>query len=263
MQEFSGRVCVVTGGANGIGSCIVMEMAGRGCKVAFADKDKIRGKELEECLNQKGGEALFVPCDVGSKKELEQFAKTVIDRFHRVDYLIHNACFSNKGILSGCSYEQFNEVLRVGVTAPYYLTKLFLPYFVKGASIVNIASTRAQMSQKDTESYTAAKGGISALTHGLAMSLAGIARVNSISPGWIDVNGYQGKNYTPSYTEADLQQHPSKRVGIPEDIARTVRFLCSREAEFINGENINVDGGMTKRMIYDGDEGWSLYVETD
>ena len=171
--------------------------------------------------------------------------------------MINNACFSRKGILSGCTYEDFNEVLAVGVVAPYMLSLLFRDHFNKGGAIVNISSTRAFMSQKDTESYTAAKGGITALTHALSVSLSGIVRVNSVSPGWIDTGGYHDDTYIPSHSEADRLQHPSGRVGVPYDIARTVLFLCHEDAGFINGENITVDGGMTKLMIYDGDEGWS------
>ncbi|MBQ1900789.1 MAG: SDR family oxidoreductase, partial [Erysipelotrichaceae bacterium] len=141
--------------------------------------------------------------------------------------------------------------LKVGVTAPFYLTKLFLPYFDEGAAIVNISSTRACMSQAQTESYTAAKGGISALTHALAVSLSGKVRVNSISPGWIDTA------YT-IYEGPDAYQQPSGRVGNPQDIADMVLYLCSDKASFIDGENINIDGGMSKLMIYHGDHGWSL-----
>ena len=155
-----------------------------------------------------------------------------------------------KGI-DTCSYNEFNYALRVGVTAPFYLAKLFLPYFSQGASIVNISSSRDRMSQPQTESYTAAKGGISALTHALAISLAGKVRVNSISPGWIDTS-YK------IYTGADASQHPAGRVGTPMDIANMVLFLCSDKAGFITGENICIDGGMTKQMIYHDDFGWTL-----
>ena len=154
------------------------------------------------------------------------------------------------GIEKG-SYEDFEYALKVGVTAPFYLSKLFAPHFAEGASIVNISSSRDRMSQPNTESYTAAKGGISALTHALAVSLAGKVRVNSISPGWIDTN------YTV-YEGADATQQPAGRVGNPPDIANMVLYLCSDMAGFITGENICIDGGMTKLMIYHGDHGWTL-----
>ncbi len=151
--------------------------------------------------------------------------------------------------IESCSYEQFEKALNIGVTAPFYLTKLFLPCFSKGASVINISSSRDRMSQPQTESYTAAKGGIAALTHALAVSLSGRVRVNSISPGWIDTTGTE-------YTGPDAIQQPAGRVGKPEDIAELILFLASDQAGFITGENICVDGGMTRLMIYHGEHGW-------
>ena len=167
-----------------------------------------------------------------------------------MDYLINNAPPQMKGI-SECSYEEFNQALFVGVTAPFYLTKLFMPYFAQGASVINISSSRDRMSQPQTESYTAAKGGIAALTHALAVSLAGKVRVNSISPGWIDTAFTE-------YTGPDAVQQPVGRVGNPLDISNMVLFLCSDKAGFITGENICIDGGMTRQMIYHNDFGWKL-----
>ncbi len=179
--------------------------------------------------------------------------ETVIADYGKVDYLINNALPLMKGI-EECSYEEFNYALRVGITAPFYLTKLFLPYFAPDAVIVNISSSRDRMSQPQTESYTAAKGGIAALTHSLAVSLAGKVRVNSISPGWIDTA------YT-KYDGADVIQHPAGRVGNSLDIANMVLYFCSDKAGFITGENICIDGGMTKQMIYHNDYGWTLNQE--
>ena len=153
-----------------------------------------------------------------------------------------------RGVENG-SYEDFEYAIRVGVTAPFYLSKIFMPFFTENACIVNISSSRDRMSQPNTESYTAAKGGISALTHALAVSLAGKVRVNSVSPGWID------NNYTV-YEGADAVQQPAGRVGNPKDIANAVMYLCSDMAGFITGENICIDGGMTRQMIYHGDYGW-------
>ena len=152
-----------------------------------------------------------------------------------------------------CTFEEFQYALNVGVTAPFYLSKLFMPYFDEGASIINISSSRDRMSMPQTESYTAAKGGIAALTHALAVSLAGKVRVNSISPGWIDTDYIV-------YEGPDAVQQPVGRVGNPLDIANMVLFLCSEKAGFITGENICIDGGMTKQMIYHGDHGWKLEV---
>ena len=185
-----------------------------------------------------------------NKKVLEEYVEYIVDWFGHIDYLINNALPLMKGI-NECTYEEFQNAMAVGVTAPFYLSKLFMPYFNKGSSIINISSSRDRMSQPQTESYTAAKGGISALTHALSVSLAGKVRVNSISPGWIDTE-YK------IYKGADAVQPPCGRVGTPVDIANMVLFLCSDKAGFITGENICIDGGMTRQMIYHGDNGWTL-----
>ena len=192
---------------------------------------------------------------MAEKEVLHRFVETVIADYGKVDYLINNALPLMKGI-EECSYEEFNYAVKVGITAPFYLTKLFLPYFAPDAAIVNISSSRDRMSQPQTESYTAAKGGIAALTHSLAVSLAGKVRVNSISPGWIDTA------YT-KYDGADVIQHPAGRVGNSLDIANMVLYLCSDKAGFITGENICIDGGMTKQMIYHNDYGWTLNQENN
>lgn len=181
---------------------------------------------------------------------LEAFAGEVIARHGKVDVIVNNALPLMKGI-DECTYEEFQYALSVGVTAPFYLVKLLKDHLALGASIVNISSSRDRMSMPQTESYTAAKGGIAALTHALAMSLAGKARVNSISPGWIDTD------YTV-YEGPDATQQPAGRVGNPMDIASMVLFLCSDKAGFITGENICIDGGMTHQMIYHAEHGWTL-----
>ena len=173
-----------------------------------------------------------------------------IEKYGKVDFIVNNALPLMKGI-DECSYEEFEYALKVGVTAPFYMVKLLKAHLAEGASIVNISSSRDRMSQPQTESYTAAKGGIAALTHALAVSLAGKARVNSISPGWIDTD-YK------VYEGPDAYQQPAGRVGNPLDIANMVLFLCSEKAGFITGENICIDGGMTRQMIYHGDCGWKL-----
>lgn len=256
-MSFQGKVCVVTGGANGIGRCIAESFLEAGASVAVIDVDVAAGQRL--AARYEADRLLVVPGDLVDPQVLDSFAAHVIDRFGQVDCLINNACISRRGILSGCSYDDFNTVLHLGVTAPYWLSRLFLDVFTPGASIINIASTRAAMSQADTESYTAAKGGISALTHGLAVSLAGRVRVNSISPGWIDTGAWhEAETYEPAYSASDIRQHPAGRVGSPPDIARMVLFLCSEDAGFITGENIVIDGGMTRQMIYHQDNGWVL-----
>ena len=239
MFDFKHKIAVVTGGAQGIGKCIRerFEKAGATvCVIDLVDNDYFAG-------------------DLADKETLETFAKKVVSEYGHIDYLINNAAPKMCGIAE-CGYEDFEYALKVGVTAPFYLSKLFAPHFAEGASIVNISSSRDRMSQPQTESYTAAKGGISALTHALAVSFAGRVRVNSVSPGWID-------NQFTVYNGADAVQQPVGRVGKPTDIADTVLYLCSDMAGFITGENICIDGGMTHQMIYHGDHGWTLDIKNN
>lgn len=233
-MDFQGKVVVITGGAGGIGRCIAEEFNKCGalvCVIDCAPGDHYVG-------------------DISNKTVLENFAHSVIEKYGHVDVLVNNAPPSFIGI-DKCSYEQFQNALAVGVTAPFYLSKLFAPYFAPGASIINISSSRDRMSQPQSESYTAAKGGIAALTHALAVSFAGKVRVNSISPGWIDTA-------FKVYDGPDAIQQPAGRVGNPLDIANMVLFLASEKAGFITGENICIDGGQTRLMIYHGDHGWTL-----
>ena len=237
MFNFKDKVVVVTGGARGIGKCIAdrfVSVGARACIIDVLENDYFVG-------------------DLADKATLERFAEKVIADYGHVDYLINNAAPLFRGITEA-TYEDFEYAQRVGVIAPFYLSKLFAPHFADGGSIVNISSSRDRMSQPESETYTAAKGGISALTHSLAVSLAGKVRVNSISPGWID------NNYT-AYEGADAIQQPAGRVGNPLDIANMALYLCSDMAGFITGENICIDGGMTRQMIYHGDHGWKLEEE--
>ena len=233
-MQFENKVAVITGGTHGIGKAIAEEFRKEGAIVRIID--------IQPNPDYQG--------DIADEATLRDFAGKVISECGHVDYLINNAPPLSKGI-DQCSYDEFNRALRIGVTAPFYLTQLVLPHFAPGAAIVNISSSRDRMSQPNTESYTAAKGGIAALTHALAVSLAGKVRVNSISPGWIDTE------YTV-YEGPDAVQQPVGRVGNPMDIAHMALFLCSDKAGFITGENICIDGGMTRQMIYHNDFGWTL-----
>ena len=233
-NSFKDKVVVITGGAQGIGRCIAEEFAKAGAHVCVIDK-------------QDGDHYVG---DISDKGTLEAFAAYVLAKYGKIDVLVNNALPIMRGI-DECTYEEFQYALSVGVTAPFYLAKLFSQNFAQGASIINISSSRDRMSQPQTESYTAAKGGIAALTHALAVSFAGKVRVNSISPGWIDTS-YQ------VYEGPDAVQQPCGRVGNPLDIANMVMFLCTEKAGFISGENICIDGGMTRLMIYHGDNGWTL-----
>ena len=234
---FENKVAVVTGGASGIGKCIAQQFRNEGADVCIIDIK----------------ENPFFVGDISEQTVLEDFARLVIEKHGHVDYLINNALPPMHG-LDTCTWAEFNYSLRVGVSAPFYLSKLFAPYFSPGAAIVNISSSRDRMSMPQTESYTAAKGGIAALTHALAVSLAGRARVNSVSPGWIDTQ------FTV-YEGPDALQQPVGRVGNPMDIANMVLFLCSDKAGFITGENICIDGGQTRLMIYHDEHGWRYEPE--
>lgn len=235
MSEFANKVVIVTGGAQGIGRCIAEMFEAAGAHVCVFDLQP----------ND------YYVGDLSKEADLRSFCNRVVSDYGHVDYLINNAAPLFKG-LPDCSWEEFNNALQVGVAAPYMLTKLLLEHFAPGAAIVNISSSRDRMSMPGTECYSAAKGGIAALTHALAVSLSGRVRVNSISPGWIETRGV-------TYSGADVAQHPAGRVGAPQDIANMVLYLCSEKAAFITGENICIDGGMTRQMIYHGDHGWCYH----
>ena len=236
-MQFKDKVVIVTGGAKGIGKCIAEVFRTQGAHVYVIDK----------------AEGDHFVGDVARQEVIEAFVQHILSRHGEVHCIVNNALPIMRGI-DECSYEEFQYALSVGVTAPFYLVKLLKEHLAMGASVVNISSSRDRMSQPQTESYTAAKGGIAALTHALAVSLAGRARVNSISPGWIDTTG-------TVYEGPDATQQPAGRVGKPMDIANMVLFLCSNKAGFITGENICIDGGMTRQMIYHGDHGWRLDSE--
>lgn len=231
---FKNKVVLVTGGAHGIGKQVAKDFKETGAHVYIIDI-------------QPGD---YFVGDLSKKEVIEEFVQYVMSKEDHIDILINNAIPLFKGIDS-CSYEEFQYALNVGLVAPFYLAKLCHPHFASGSSIVNMTSTRAYMSMPQSESYASAKGGISALTHALAVSLGPKVRVNSIAPGWIETDG-------AVYSGADASQQPVGRVGKPEDISNMVLFLCSDKAGFITGENITIDGGMMHQMIYHDDHGWKL-----
>ena len=231
---FRDKIAVITGGCHGIGLAAARAFRREGAVPVVVDVNP---------------GADFVG-DIGDRETLERFADRIREQYGRVDYLVNNVPPPMRGIRD-CTWEEFERAMRVGVTAPFYLTKLLLPLFSDGAAVVNISSSRDRQSQPQTESYTAAKGGIAALTHAMAVSLGPRIRVNSVSPGWIDTE-YR------AYDGPDALQQPAGRVGNPDDIAELILFLCSEKAGFITGENICADGGMTKLMIYHGDHGWTM-----
>lgn len=258
-MDFAEKLVAITGGANGIGRALTEALIGAGAFVACMDTDEAAGRRLSALY---GDSLLFFSGDAAEEHDLKSFADVVLKKHGGVDYLINNACVSKRGLLSNCSFSDFTYVLRLGVAGPYYLSLLFKDAFRESAAIVNVASSRAFQSQMDTESYTAAKGGILSLTHALAMSFNGRVRVNAVCPGWIDTAAFHGEGNAPTaFSGPDRKQHPVSRVGNPKDIVAAVMFLLSNQAGFITGTSLTVDGGMTKRMIYHGDEGWTYQAE--
>lgn len=237
---------IVTGGSHGIGKAIIEEFISEGAYVCCID--------LKECqINH--DHVFYFKGDVSQKEDLEKFAQFCHKKLKRIDILVNNACVFKEGILSGCSYEEFDYILSLGLKAPYYLSLLFKENLTQqNGNIINIASTRAFQSEPNSEPYASTKGGIVALTHALAISLSDQVRVNCIAPGWIDVQD------TQSFSQEDQKAIPVGRVGKPKDIAKMVSFLCSEDASFITGETITIDGGMNKRMIYHGDHGWIYHI---
>ena len=243
MNEFENKVVIVTGGASGIGKSIAEQFYKQKAKVIIIDKNNCDTK----C-------DFFYKGDITNKKVIVDFIKQVIKKYEKVDFIINNAGLSKGGLLS-CSYENFLYVQKLSLAAPFMIVKQLINNLNKNAVIINISSSRAFQSQPDWESYGAAKGGIVALTHAMAVTLKGKARVNCISPGWIDT-------LNSNLSKQDKSQHPANTVGEPKDIANMVLFLCSNKAIFITGEHINIDGGMSKLMVYHNDYGWK-YEDSD
>lgn len=237
MNELKDKVVIITGVSSGIGKHIAKTFKELGAIVIGIDKD-----ETLENYNY------FYQGDITKKSVIEDFITQVLKKYTKIDYLINNAGLTKGGLLS-CNYEDFMYVQNLSLGAIFWLTKLLMDNFNQNASIINIASTRAFQSQSDWESYAAAKGGIISLTLAMAVTLKGIARVNCISPGWIDT-------LNTDFTQEDITQHPANIVGKPEDITNMILFLCSSKSKFITGENINIDGGMSKLMIYHNDYNW-------
>lgn len=232
-KEFLNKVVVLTGGARGIGKKIAEDFRTQGAIVEIIDI--LDGDH-------------FVG-DISKEEVLDNFCQMVIDKHGKVDVLVNNAIPMMKGI-EEASYDDFIYAMKVGAAAPFYLSKKLAPYFTQGASIINISSSRSQMSQAQTETYSAAKGAIASLTHAMAMSFAGKVRVNAIAPGWIETSDV-------IYDDENASQHPAGRVGTTSDISNMVLYLSSDKASFITGQEFLIDGGMGKQMIYHDDNGWS------
>lgn len=246
MKNLTGKTVFVTGGAHGIGRGIVEAFCAAGAATAFCDLDCALGEATARATK-----AAFYPADVADADTLRDTLEAVCERFGEIDILVNNAGISEFSPLAETSVEQFDRILSVNLR-PVFVSAQWMAArrnTVAGRArygrIVNIASTRWLQSEPGSEGYAASKGGIVSLTHALALSFSDYnITVNCISPGWID-NGKFG-----TITEQDLCQHPSGRIGRPADIARMCLFLANPKNDFINGQNLVVDGGMTKKMIY-------------
>jgi NAD(P)-dependent dehydrogenase (short-subunit alcohol dehydrogenase family) len=244
--KFKNRTVFITGGANGIGKGIARSFAEEGAKVVIADIAEKDGAVLQEELVSEGREAYFVYTDVKDEKSVMAAMEQTAAKYGNIDILINNAGISKFIPFSEMTLDEWDEVLQTNLRSVFLCSREAVKRMKNGGSIVNMASTRASMSEPDTEAYSASKGGITSITHALARTLAGKGiRVNAISPGWIETRHYD------ELREKDHSQHLSGRVGKPADIARCCLYLCDPENDFVTGENIVVDGGMTRKMMYE------------
>lgn len=246
-------VALVTGGAQGIGLGIVQRLLSEGWRVAIADVNEAAGAALPDTLSQFRESFSFVPCDVAQASEVERCVGATLDRFGQLNGLVNNAGIANpySGPVEDLALEDWNRWIATNLTGYFLMVKHTVRHLraAQGA-IVNISSVRALQSEPDSEAYAASKGGIVALTHALAMSLGPAIRANCISPGWIDVSLLKHPPKEANLSPTDHAQHPVGRVGQPHDIAEMTCFLLSDKAGFITGQNIVIDGGMGRKMIY-------------
>lgn len=246
------KVAVVTGGGKGIGKATTKALIENDYAVVIAEVDRAAGKETERKYSSHG-RVRFVHADIADEASVKSMIRETVRHFKRIDLLVNNAAISVIRPLASLSLKEWNRVIGVNLTGTFLCAKYAAPHLKRTeGSIVNIASTRALMSEPDTAAYSASKGGISALTHSLALSLGPHIRVNCICPGWIDVSGWKKKRTVEEgrLTVEDHSQHPCGRVGKPEDISSLILYLASPAATFITGANFIVDGGMTRKMIY-------------
>lgn len=252
-MRLQGKIAAVTGGARGIGAAIAYKLGVEGAKVAIFDINKKGGEYRERWLKERGIDALFVHGDVSEEADVAQFFDMVERKYGGVDILVNNAGIGNFKDFFEESLEDWYRVIDTNLTGPYLCSKYAAKIMAKrgGGVIVNIASTRAFQSEPNTVPYSASKGGLIALTHSLAITLAKYKiRIVSVSPGWIDTSSWQIPPRESRLTELDHGQHPAGRVGDPMDAANLVAFLASDEASWITGVNFTIDGGMTVKMIY-------------
>lgn len=238
------KTAIVTGGAHGIGKAIVLKLLKDGCSVIILDSNEQQLISIKEELKLMNAPFDSYVCNVGDPDTVKSVMSKIGDKYKNIDYLVNNAGISVFESIETMSVETWNKIISVNLSGMFYCIKFAIPFLSERSAVVNIASTRAFMSEPHNEAYGASKGGIVALTHALAISLGPKTRVNCVSPGWIEINDYA------NLTKADHEQHPAGRVGMPDDIAEAVAFLLSDRSEFITGQNMIVDGGMTKKMIY-------------
>ena len=249
-MEFEDKVAIVTGGAQGIGKGIARQLLLMGATVVLADEDKAAGQATVREY-QALGNCSFVTTDVASEAAVKHSIDYTLKNFRHLDFIVNNAGVSVFKPLEKLSLREWQQILGINLTGTFLFAKYGAPQLRKThGAMVNIASTRALMSEPHTEAYSATKGGIVALTHALAISLGPQVRVNCVSPGWIETGDWQKNPKHVSHSRADNSQHPVGRVGVPEDIATMVAYLLSDAASFITGQNFVVDGGMTRKMIY-------------
>ncbi|CAM3516868.1 SDR family NAD(P)-dependent oxidoreductase [Marinicrinis lubricantis] len=249
------KVLAITGGAEGIGRATALHFARNGYAVSIMDPNKPAGMEIIQLIRKEGGKAQYVPGDAGSEKDIDKWLKLTLDEFDRLDVLINNAGIGMNGPVLDLPLSSFDRVIQVGLRGTFYCSQQAAKIMERlgGGAIVNISSTRALMSEENTEAYSASKGGILALTHAMAVSLGPFGiRVNAISPGWIETSEwkYSPNASSPNHSDADRLQHPVGRVGTPMDIAAACLFLAEDTSSFITGQNLVIDGGMTIKMIY-------------
>jgi len=245
-----GKVAIVTGAGQGIGKAIAQRFLHEGARVLLAEIDEQAGRQTQAEL-AKIGNAILVQCDVGREDAVRSCVQTAAAEFGRVDFVINNAGIGVWKPVEDLSLDEWNRVLATNLTSIFLFARYAAAHLRKArGAIVNIASTRAFMSEPNTEAYSASKGGVVSLTHALAISLAPDVRVNCISPGWIDVTRWKVPPRESDVREIDHQFHPAGRVGRPEDIAAAAAFLCSEQSGFITGTNLTIDGGVTRKMIY-------------
>ncbi len=251
-MNFQDKCAIVTGGAQGIGRSTVKHLLEHGAKVVVADTDAEAGEEVTQTYADLG-EVHFVRADVSSETAVELLISETVERLGALDYLVNNAGTMIRKPITELSLDEWNHVIGINLTGTLLCAKYAAPHLKKSqGAVVNVASSRAVMSEPNTESYAASKGGIVALTHALAVSLGPEVRVNCVSPGWISVSEWQkeAEREEVDLRPVDHEQHPVGRVGKPEDVASLIGYLLGGQSGFITGQNVVVDGGMTRKMIY-------------